>query len=78
MYKTSKAQVRTNGGLSNSFDLQQGTRQGDPLSLSFFVNCIKPLAAQIRTINESEETKNLELCHKLSLYADEVYRLSHI
>lgn len=40
MYKSSKAQARVIGTLSDSFELQQGTRQGDPLSPLIFEICI--------------------------------------
>lgn len=72
MYSSSKAQIRVNGTLSDSFELQRGTRQGDPLSPLIFAICIEPLAAYIRATSEIEGVKVAEQSHKLALYADNV------
>ena len=72
MYSSSKAQIRVNGTLSHSFELQRGTRQGDPLSPLIFAICIEPLAACIRATNKIEGVKVAEQSHKLALYADDV------
>lgn len=72
IYKSPKAQVYTNGILSDPFPLNRGTAQGDPLSPSLFALAIEPLAQKIR---ETDKIKGITIgkCeYKLSLYADDL------
>ena len=71
-YKSTIAQVLTNGIPSGSFSLSRGTAQGDPLSPSLFALGIEPLAQKIR---ETEGIKGIRVGgkeYKLSLYADDL------
>lgn len=67
MYKSPMAQVYTNGILSNSFSLNRGTAQGDPLSPSLFDLAIEPLAQKIRETNSIKGISIGREEYKLSL-----------
>lgn len=72
LYTSPKATVITNGITSPSFTLQQGTRQGCPLSPSLFAVFIEPLATAIRQNNKIKGIQYTNSEHKLSLYADDL------
>ena len=72
IYKSPKAQVYTNGILSDPFPLSRGTAQGCPLSPSLFALAIEPLAQKIR---QSEQITGISIGnkqYKLSLFADDL------
>ena len=72
IYKAPKAQVYTNGILSDPFPLSRGTAQGCPLSPSLFALAIEPLAQKIR---QTEQIKGISIGkkqYKLSLFADDL------
>lgn len=72
MYKSTQAQVFTNGIISEPFSLTRGTAQGCPLSLSLFALAIEPLAEKIRQTEEITVIKIGKKEHKLSLFADDL------
>lgn len=50
LYTALKARVRTGSGLSHSFSLHRGTRQGCPLSLALFALAIEPMAILLHAV----------------------------
>uniref|UniRef100_A0A3Q3JGV0 Reverse transcriptase domain-containing protein n=1 Tax=Monopterus albus TaxID=43700 RepID=A0A3Q3JGV0_MONAL len=72
LYTSPRPTISTNGIRSQSFILQQGTRQGCPLSPSLFAIFIKPLTAAIRQNNIIKVLQDTYSEHKISLYADDL------
>lgn len=66
------ASVLTNGIISSSFQLGQGSRQGDPASPLLFAIAITPLAVAIRREQAFPGIQIGDSCHKLMLYADDI------
>lgn len=72
LYTNPSAVVRVNGIFSESVTIENGTRQGCPLSPLIFILTLEPL---IRTIQKSQDIKGLETRsghHKISAYADDL------
>lgn len=72
LYSSPQAAVRVNGYRSERFTLQQGCRQGCPLSPLLFAISIEPLAQLIRDDNNIKGIIINREEHKISLYADDV------
>ena len=71
LYANPRASVVTNGVISQSFELNRGTRQGCPLSPLLFALALEPLAAAIRRDPEFPGIQTSSGSHKLMLYADD-------
>ena len=72
LYTNPQAAVVTNGLRSEYFPTHRGTRQGCPLSPLLFALAIEPLAEIIRATPSIHGLQLGEICHKISLYADDV------
>ena len=66
------ASVLTNSFRSPYSPLQQGTRQGCPLSLLLFVLAIEPLAIALRSLRGHEGFYRGRVENRVSLYADDL------
>ena len=67
-----KAVINHCGNVSDSFIIERGCRQGDPIACYLFIICIEFLAHKLR---EDEEVKGFEVegCpHLLEMYADDL------
>lgn len=67
-----RAKIKINGGLSDSFKLERGTRQGCPISPLLFAIFIEVLS---RGVNQNREITSIQLNgpeHKILLFADDV------
>lgn len=71
LYQAPKAVIREAGKISPSFDLNRGTRQGCPLSPLLFALAIEPMAALIRSDNNTCGFQYGSLQEKLMLYTDD-------
>lgn len=71
LYTNPKDSVTTNSIISQSFELQRGTRQGCPLSPLLFALALEPLAAAIRKDPDFPGIQVGSISHKLMLYADD-------
>lgn len=71
LYQSPTACIRTNGRISESFLLQQGMRQGCPLSPFLFALALKPLAILLRASQRVVGLRIGPLEEKVSLYADD-------
>lgn len=72
VYRAPKAQVYTNGVLSEAFSLSRGTAQGCPLSPALFAMSIEPLAEKIRQTDNITGITIGKNEYKLSLFADDL------
>lgn len=72
LYQNPTATLKVNNVSSDTINLNQGTRQGCPLSPLMFAIAIQPLAAFIRTHPEVQGIKIDEVEHKISLYDDNI------
>lgn len=72
VYRAPKAQVYTNGVLSEAFSLSRGTAQGCPLSPVLFAMAIEPLAEKIRQTDNITGITIGKNEYKLSLFADDL------
>ncbi len=72
LYSSPTARIRVNGHLSQTINLERGTRHGCPLSPTLFALFIEPLAQAIR---EGSEIKGIKIRgeeHKTFMFADDV------
>ena len=72
IYTRPQAAVLTNGLRSEYFNTHRGVMQGCPLSPLLFALAIEPLAEAIRATPTIRSLENGQLCHKITLYADDV------
>lgn len=72
IYNDPQAAILTNGFRSTYFTTQRGVMQGCPLSPLLFALAIEPLAEAIRTTPTIFSLPLGQLCHKITLYADDV------
>ncbi len=75
LFHSPAASVITGNIISPSFPLQQGTRQGCPLSPLLFCLSLEPLAQAIRKSEVSIKIHDHN--HSISLYADDILYLDH-
>ena len=69
--KNSESRVILNGHLSDSFNLQRGCRQGDPISPYLFILCSEFLTLKLKTSIDIEGIQVLNKEHRLNQYADD-------
>lgn len=72
LYQTPMARIAVNGSLSDSFTLQQGTRQGCPLSPSLFLLTLEPLMQDIKLNADIKGVGFNKTEVKLAAYADDI------
>lgn len=66
------AQVKANGVLSDPFDIQNGMRQGCPLSPLLFALSLEPFLSTIRLNPDIQGLTVGDTQHKISAYADDM------
>lgn len=72
LYASPSARIAINGSLSEPFLLEQGTRQGCPLSPGLFLLALEPL---IKDINDNDNITGINFGNtrvKLAAYADDI------
>ena len=62
-----------NGKSTGYFNLERGTRQGDPLSAHLFILVLEVLFLQVRSSDNIEGISINEFTLKLTAYADDAY-----
>lgn len=72
LYLGSSSQILSNGFISDPFSIQQGTRQGCPLSPLLFALAIEPLAIALREDPEFQGISVGGKVLKLSMFADDM------
>lgn len=72
LYKSPRAAVLVNGGLSSPFRLHRGTRQGCPISPLLFALAIEPLAIALRSDSAYTGIKIGSREDRVALYADDM------
>lgn len=72
LYSPPTAHNAINGSLSESFTLQQGTRQGCPLSPSLFLLALEPLMQDIKQNLDIKGIRFNDIQVKLTAYADDI------
>lgn len=77
LYRAPTACIHTNGRVSNEISFAAGTRQGCPLSPSFFALALEPLAILIRASGQVEGLKVGPLEEKVWFYADDALLYLH-
>ena len=72
LYNNSQSCVIQNGFLSDSFKLERGCRQGDPLSPYIFIICAEFLANLVRNANDIKSINIDGVEYLISQYADDI------
>lgn len=72
IYSNPTAQVKTNGLLSDPFQITNGTRQGCPLSPLLFALSLEPFLCKIRMNPDIQGLKTGDTQYKVSAYADDL------
>lgn len=72
MYYEPTARVKTNGMISQPFQLFRSTRQGCPVSPAIFILVLEPLACAIRANKNITGINLSEYDFKANLYADDI------
>uniref|UniRef100_A0A8C5WLI0 Reverse transcriptase domain-containing protein n=1 Tax=Leptobrachium leishanense TaxID=445787 RepID=A0A8C5WLI0_9ANUR len=72
LYSEPNARVRTNGVLSDTFQIRNGTRQGCPLSPLLFALSLEPFLESIRLNASITGLRGKSGIHKVSAYADDL------
>uniref|UniRef100_A0A8C5MVA5 Reverse transcriptase domain-containing protein n=1 Tax=Leptobrachium leishanense TaxID=445787 RepID=A0A8C5MVA5_9ANUR len=72
LYSCPSARINLNGILSPSFPIQNGTRQGCPLSPMLFALSLEPLLQAVRTDTSIHGVKVGLQHHKVAVYADDL------
>uniref|UniRef100_A0A803KCX1 Reverse transcriptase domain-containing protein n=1 Tax=Xenopus tropicalis TaxID=8364 RepID=A0A803KCX1_XENTR len=72
LYSNPTARLKINGTLSDPIQLQNGTRQGCPLSPLLFVLTLEPLLSTIRNNPNIQGVKVGTTQHKICAYADDL------
>lgn len=72
LYSNPVSVVKTNGTISRRFNIQKGTRQGDPLSPLLFAIYVEVLAIAIRKNVNIKGMKIGREIHKIALYANDI------
>ena len=70
-YCNLKSSVIVNGKASPQFNVEQGCRQGDPVSPYIFILCAEILAIKIRENQDIKGIKILDIESKISQFADD-------
>lgn len=72
LYSSASARIAINGSLSEPFLLEQGTRQGCPLSPGLFLLALEPLIRDIKINEDIAGIKFGDTQVKLAAYADDI------
>uniref|UniRef100_A0A667ZNP8 Reverse transcriptase domain-containing protein n=1 Tax=Myripristis murdjan TaxID=586833 RepID=A0A667ZNP8_9TELE len=72
LYYKPLARVKTNGIMSEPFELTRSTRQGCPVSPIIFVLALEPLACSIRANQQISGIKMYDYDFKINLFADDI------
>lgn len=72
LYSNPRAKIKINNAISNSFDLERGTRQGCPISPLLFAKFIEGLRQGIVEEHKIVGLKMFNQEHKISLFANDV------
>ena len=70
-YNDIKSSVIVNGKISQSFSVERGCRQGDPISPYLFILCAEVLACKIREDEEIKAIRIGNIDYKISQFADD-------
>lgn len=73
LYNNPMASIKTNGIISEPFQLLRSTRQGCPTSPSLFILALEPLACAIRAERKITGIKIGGCDFKANLYADDMF-----
>ena len=71
LYNEGKSCISNNGNVSETFDIERSTRQGDPISPIVFILCLEILLINIRADENIKGIKIEKDEVKLSAYADD-------
>ena len=73
LFKNAESCVTNNGHSTGYFQLERGTRQGDPLSTYLFILALEIMFIQIRNNDQIKGLKINDNIIKFSAYADDTY-----